>query len=219
MARRKVQLTTRELGNEGNRVMDFMETVRRRRSIRRFTSQPVPDDVIEEILEAGWLAPSSGGTSSSYFGVIRDEATKRALTAVAGGQDWIMTAPVVIALCSRLVPEPPDEYYVKVNVARFGAAIVDHAERFPDRKAMRVFSSNAFPLIPGEHLALAAANRGLGSCWIGNLDTVRASEILQLPDDVVCLYLLPIGYPDETPAEKQLRPLETCVFHDRWQDQ
>jgi nitroreductase len=197
--------------------MDFMAAVRQRRSIRRFTSQPVPEDVLEEILEAGRLAPSSGGTSSSYFGVVRDEATRNALTAVAGGQDWIATAPVVIALCSRLIPEPPDEYYVKVNVARFGAGIVDHTNQFPDRKALRVFSSTAFPLIPGEHLALAAANRGLGSCWIGNLDTARASEILGLPDDVVCLYLLPIGYPDETPASRNLRPLESCVFYDRWQ--
>lgn len=201
--------------------MDFMEAVRRRRSVRRYATKSIPDEVLIDILEAGRLAPSSGGVNSSYFGVVRDEATKLALADASGGQDWITTAPVVIALCSRLSQDPkdraPDDFYYQVNSARFGADLLQYLNAYPDRRAMRVFSDTAFPMLPGEHMALAAASHGLGSCWIGHLDTARASEILGLPEDVVCLYLLPIGYPDETPADRTLRSLDECVFHERWQ--
>jgi nitroreductase len=202
--------------------MEFMQTVRLRRSVRRFTSRPVPDEVLAEILEAGRLAPSSGGSSSTYFGVVRDEATKHALAAVSGGQDWIADAPVVIALCSRLSPDPadraPDDFFVTVNTDRFGADLLAYLNAYPDRKAMRVFFDNGFPVIPGAHVALAAVDQGLAGCWIGHLDTAAASRILNLPDDVVCLFLMPIGYPGETPADKSLRPLDECVFNERWSE-
>ncbi|MBT8224037.1 MAG: hypothetical protein HKP61_04700 [Dactylosporangium sp.] len=200
--------------------MEFMDAVRARRSIRRFAPKPVPEDALADILEAGRLAPSSGGVNSGYFGVIRDESTKRALTALAGDQEWIATAPVIIALCSRLSPDAatraPDDQFTAINTARFGAELLTYLNAYPHRTAMRVYADNAFPLLPGEHLALAAASHGLSSCWIGHLDTRRASELLGLPEDVVCLYLLPIGYADETPADRRLRPIDECVFHDRW---
>lgn len=200
--------------------MEFMRTVALRRSVRRFTSQEVPDDVLERILEAGRLAPASGGSNSTYFGVIKDPLVKAALARVAGNQDWIATAPVVIALCSRLSPDPatlaPDDLFVAINKARFGGELLEYANAFPDRLAMRVFFGTGFSLIPGEHIALAAVEHGLATCWIGHLDIPAASELLGLPEDVVCMYLLPLGYADETPAPKRLRSLDECVFNDRW---
>lgn len=200
--------------------MEFMDVVRARRSVRRFTAKPVPDEVLADILDAARHAPSSGGVNSSYFGVVTDESTRLALAAAAGDQDWIATAPVVIALCSRLSPDPvtraKDDFFFQLNATRFGVGIIDYLNAYPDRQAMRVFSDNAFPMIPGEHVALAATNHGLAGCWIGHLDTAKASRILGLPDDVVCLFLMPIGYADETPATKTLRPIADCVFRDRW---
>jgi len=200
--------------------MDFMQTVRQRRSVRRFTSQPVPDEALADILDAGRLAPSSGGSNSSYFGVVRDEATKKALAAASGGQDWIATAPVVLALCSRLAPDaaerPADDFFITVNTDRFGADLLEYLNAYQDRRAMRIFSDNAFPIIPGAQISLAVVSHGLASCWIGHLNTARAGEILGLPEDVVCLFLMPIGYPDEIPSEKAVRPVDECVFLDRW---
>ena len=200
--------------------MEFMHAVMARRSIRRFTPQPVPDDVLATILDAGRRAPSAGGSNSFFFGVVRDESTRRALATAAGGQDWIATAPVVIALCVRLGPDPAtvpaDDFGLRVNIDRFGADLLKHLATFDDRTVARIYHDNAGPMIPGEHLALAAASCGLGSCWIGHLDVRAAGRILNLPADHACLFLMPIGYPDEQPAEKALRPLEQCVFYDRW---
>ena len=202
--------------------MEFMETVYARRSVRRFASRPVPEAALADILEAARHAPAPGGVNSCYFGIIQRESTRRALAAVSGGQDWVATAPVVLALCSKLGADPAlrpaDDLGLTVNVDRFGQPLIDYLNAYPDRKAIRVYWDNANPLIPGEHAALAAASHGLGACFIGHLDTARASEILGLPDDMVCLFLLPIGYPDETPADKVLRPMAECVFTDHWND-
>ena len=85
--------------------MEFGEVVRRRRSIRRFQDRPVPEDVLTEILEAGRLAPSGGNRQGFHFGVVTDEQLRKDLAAAAAGQDWVGTAPVVIAYCVRLSPD------------------------------------------------------------------------------------------------------------------
>jgi nitroreductase len=202
--------------------MEFMQAVRARRSIRRFTPRPIPDEVLVTILDAGRMAPSAGGSNSFFFGVVRDESTRRALATAAGGQEWISTAPVVIALCARLGPDPatlpPTDLSLRVNVDRFGSKLLEHLAAFEDRTAARTYHDNAGPMIPGEHMALAAASFGLGSCWVGHLDIAVANRILNLPADHACLFLMPIGYPDEKPAGRTLRPIDQCVFYDRWSE-
>ena len=76
--------------------------------------------------------------------------------------------------------------------------------------------SNATPLIPGEHIALTAAALGLSSCWIGHLDVRRASTILGLPDDIVCLFLLPVGYAAQPPRPLSRKPLAVLSFREQW---
>lgn len=200
--------------------MDVLAAIRARRSVRRFLPRPVPDDVLADILDAGRLAPAGGGGQNFFFGVVRDDATKQALAAAAGGQHWVAGAPVVIAYCARLGPDlatlDEENTAREVNQARFGADLVAYLNAYPDRLAMRVFWENSTPLIPGEHVFLAAVHHGLRACWIGHLDTREASRILGLPDDMVCLFLMPVGYPDEEPMPRQTRSLEQCVFYDRW---
>lgn len=200
--------------------MDFTDVIGARRSIRHFEPREVPDDVLAEMLEAGRLAPAGGNAQSFFFGVIRDETTKRELAKAAGGQEWVATAPVVIAHCARLGADlatlPDDHFAAQVNRLRFGESLVAYLNEYPDRRAMRVFWENSVPLIPGEHVFLAAVNRGLSACWVGHLDTRRASEILHLPDDMVCLFLMPVGYAAATPEEKLVRSYEECVFHETW---
>lgn len=200
--------------------MDVLAAIRARRSVRRFQPKPVPDEVLADVLDAGRLAPTSGNGQNFWFGVVRDEATKQALANAAGDQQWITTAPVVIAYCARLGTDLAtlgEEHPARVvNKARFGADLVSYLNAYPDRRPMRVFWENGTPLLPGSQIFLAAIGAGLGACWIGHLDTREASRILGLPDDMVCLFLMPIGYPDEEPGPRQTRPLEACVFYDRW---
>ncbi len=75
--------------------MEFGEVIRRRRSIRKYKSDPVPDDVLQEILEAGRLAPSGGNRQPWHFIVVKDPALKREM----GIPDWASEAPIVLAVC------------------------------------------------------------------------------------------------------------------------
>lgn len=178
----------------------------------------MPDEVMREILDAGRLAPTSGNEQNFCFGVVRDGSVKREL-AQAAGQEWIASAPVVIAHCVRLVDLatlPADDLTIRVNRARFGQELLNYLNNYPDRRTMNVLWRNCDSFLPGEHVLLAAVDHGLAGCWIGYLDIQRASEILRLPEDMVCLYLMPLGYPAVSPEEKSTRPIEECVFYDRW---
>ena len=201
--------------------MDFMKVIRRRRSVRSFASTPIDDSMIAEILEAGRLAPSGGNGQNYYFGVIRDENTRQELAMAAGNQMWIASAPVIIALCTSikedLADAAEDDFGLEVNRSRFGRPLIEYLNSYPDRKTMCKFWENANPLIAGEHMFLAAVNLGLGACWIGYLDTARASDILKLPSHISCLYLMPIGYSAEVPGKIERKSPDEIVFYETWE--
>ena len=75
--------------------MDFVEVIEKRRSIRRYKSDPVADDLIEKILESARFAPSAGNCQPCHFIVVKDADGKKAL----GLSEWGLKAPVIIVGC------------------------------------------------------------------------------------------------------------------------
>jgi nitroreductase len=67
-----------------------------------------------------------------------------------------------------------------------------------------------------DHLILAAANLGLGTCWIAAFDPAALREILHLPDGVEPIALTPLGYPADAPKPKERKPLSDLVRYERW---
>ena len=200
--------------------MDLMEIIRQRRSARSFKLDPVPQAALEDMLEAARLAPSGGNGQNHIFGVITQPDLKQELASAAGGQTWIASAPLVLALCARLDWDlgslPEDDYGLQVNQRRFGPDFLEYLIAFPDSKAVTLLFENASPLIPGTHIYLAAVHHGLSACWVGDVDIPRANRILGLPPDVTCLFLMPVGYPAEKPKATQRKSLEEIVFFERW---
>ncbi len=86
--------------------MEFAEVVRRRRSIRRYKTDSVPQAVIEDIVEAGRLAPSGGNRQPWHFVVVTDHQRKKELQI----PDWAARAPVVLVVCGD--PQVSDTWYV-----------------------------------------------------------------------------------------------------------
>ena len=115
-----------------------------------------------------------------------------------------------------IAKQPADNFGVIVNRLRFGDAFIDYMIAYPDRKTCMTLFENATPLIPAEHMLLTAVSHGLSGCFIGYLDVKRAGEILCLPDNLVCLFLLPIGYPSEAPGEKARKSLDEITFYNQW---
>jgi len=67
-----------------------------------------------------------------------------------------------------------------------------------------------------DHLILAAANLGLGTCWIAAFNARAAREILGLPDEIEPLIFTPLGYPADAPTVKERKPLEALVRYEHW---
>lgn len=200
--------------------MNLLEVISKRRSVRSFLDDPVPEEILREMLEAARLAPSGGNGQNWCFGIIKDEFKKKELAKAAGEQYWIAEAPIVIACCAKLEGDlskaSEDDFGLIVNKTRFGDAFIEFMNGYPDRKAVNTFWNNAVPLIPGEHIFLTAVNHGLSACWVGYLDIQRAGEILELPEKIVCLFLIPIGYAKEQPAEVYRKTLNEIVFYENW---
>ncbi|MFO7896395.1 MAG: nitroreductase family protein [Candidatus Cloacimonadales bacterium] len=192
--------------------MEFLDVIKNRKKISRFTSQPIPDEVLHEILEAGHLVHSQQIDQHWYFGVIKDAELKQKLADSAGGQDWIATAPVIIAYCSYL----PQDQVSSEHKIRFGKDLCAYYGEYEEYQKLDSFWESSNPLIPGEHIVLAAINHGLDACWVGNLDTLQASTALNLPYDLKCLFLMPLGYAKDSQDLPKRKSYREIVFYDHW---
>ena len=169
--------------------MEFYEVLKKRRSIRKYKKAPVEQDKIDRILEAVRIAPSAKNSQPWHFIVIRDEKVKLTLKE-AYDKEWFYSAPVIVCACG----EP-----AKAWVRRDGKSYLD------------VDVAIAF-----EHLVLAAAAEGLGTCWIGAFDPAVVRRVLGLPDGIEPIAMTPIGYPDETPRPLSRKSTAEIVRRDRW---
>jgi len=170
--------------------MEFVKVITDRKSIRKYdTSKPVPDEVLNRVLDAARLAPSACNIQPCHFIVIKDPAVKEKMKE-AYGRDWFWTAPVIIAGC------------------------VDKKVSYK-RKDGRDFSEVDLT-IAMDHLILAAANDGLGTCWIGAFDNAKTRDILKVPEHIDIVAMTPIGYPAENPAARPRKSLGEIVHNNRW---
>ena len=170
----------------------FLDLAEKRRSVRAYKPDDVPEEMLQTVLEAGRLAPSACNKQPWRFIVVRSETGRRALGA-AYAREWFWKAPLVIAVCIL-----PKEAWTRSHDGK-NYAMADGA-------------------LAMDHLQLAAAELGLGTCWIGAFDPAAAREILGLPDGVEIVGMTPLGFPDvETnPRVRSRRPLGETVMKERW---
>ncbi|MBN1668231.1 MAG: nitroreductase family protein [Anaerolineales bacterium] len=169
--------------------MEFQKLVRERCSIRGYKSDPVEEEKLQAVLEAARLAPTAANRQPFRLIVIKTEGRQEELRRIYN-REWFTQAPLVI--CAVGVPE---EGWVRFDEHNY--TLVDVA-------------------IVMDHLILAAAEQGLGTCWIAAFDPQAAREVLGLPDEVVPVVFTPLGYPAAPGREKERKPLEALVKSDHW---
>ncbi len=206
--------------------MDVSEVIKRRRSIRRFKSDPIPDEKIKLLLESARLAPSGTNTQPWRFIVVKDDDTKNKLRKASHNQRHIKSAPVIIVCCADLKafrdsPERVDE------LIESGALPERTREVFIPylKKGMSTVSKGdlmvaaaANVAIAVEHIVLQAVEIGLGTCWVIWYEDDDVKEILDIPDHVEVMALLPVGIPDEYPAPRPRLNLDEIVFNEKYGD-
>lgn len=176
--------------------MEVFEAIRKRRSIRKYKSDPVPEEKLRAILEAARLAPSAGNRQPWRFIAVKNEETRKRLGEAADGQMFVGEAPVVIAVFGD-PDDSPGGY---------------------QRDPMVAYKQD--PMIAVEHMCLEATELGLGTCWVGpaspNYDVEKIKEMLNVPERMYMICLLPIGFPAETPTPRGRKPFGDVFFREKY---
>ena len=169
--------------------MEFSELIETRYSVRAYKADPVEDEVLHQVLEAARLAPTASNRQPFQLIVVTTAGREAELRRVYDS-DWFAQAPLVICACGI-----PAQGWTRSDGKNF--THVDVA-------------------IVMDHLILAAANLGLGTCWIGAFDPTATREVLGLPDGVEPIAFTPLGYPADQPKPKQRKALSELVRYERW---
>ena len=163
---------------------EVLKAIKNRRTIRRFKPNPIDEEMLQMILEAGRWAPSFSNLQPWRFIVIRDQGLKMALDKAARESVLhlgINEAPVVILVCVDRRIDP-------LHAIEAGAAAT-------------------------QNMTLAAYSLGLGAGWIGIWGTeaeTSIQKILKFPETVRIVSLIPVGVPDESPQAYR-KPLEELI--------
>jgi len=186
------------MGERAVSAKSFEEVVLQRRSIRRYQKREVPEAVITEILETTRQAPSSMNGQPWCFVIVRDAETKRRIS----------------ELKNRFCP-PEKRSFSADFLSQAPALVVVGVDQ--DRSFGRELENG---VLATAWLLLAAQKHGLGSVYLSAYQPhdrgleVELGKLLHLPEGIQPVTLLPLGYPDETPPTKQLRPLEEMIHHE-----
>lgn len=201
-------------------MLTIMEAIEKRRSIRRYKPDPVPDDVVKELLEAARLAPSGCNAQPWRFKVVRDGETKRKLAQAACDQPFIADAPVVLVCCADIrgyldgtVSGIEDLDRTGAVEGRVAGIILEKVEIMKTMPVEQIAPRIAFNVaIAVEHIVLRAVDFGLGSCWIRLFDERAVRNIFGWDDYINVVSLLPLGYPAEEPAPRKRLALEEILL-------
>jgi len=150
--------------------MNFLDLAKRRYSVRKYKEISVEEEKLNYVLEAGRVAPSACNFQPWYFVVVKDEDLKKKV-ADTYGRDWIYKAPVIIAACG------------------------DHSQSW--HRGDGKDHCDVDVAIAVTHMTLAAAEQGLGTCWVCAFDAKKCHEVLGLPENMEVIALIPLGYPED----------------------
>jgi len=165
--------------------MEFADLICLRYSVRAYRPDPVPDDLLARVLEAGRLAPTAANRQPFRLLVIHTAGRQEELQRIYH-REWFGLAPLVIGVCAV-----PGEAWVRrdgVNYAFVDAAIVM------------------------DHIVLAATDLGLGTCWVAAFDPAAARQILGLPEGVEPVAFTPLGYAADAPRVKERKALAELIW-------
>lgn len=186
--------------------MDMLDFLRNRRTIRRYSDRPVDDVLLNELLEAAFRAPTTGGMQLYSVVVTRDAEMKQKLAPAHFNQPTVVSASVVLTFCAdfnRFVKwcEASDAKPGYDNYVSFTTAMID-------------------ALLVAQQFNTAAESQGLGCCYLGTTtyNAPQIAELLHLPRRVVPVTTLTVGYPADEPEQVERLPLEALVHRECYHD-
>lgn len=177
-----------------------------RASCRNYAQRPIPADVMRRVLEAGIHAPSGGNLQPFSIVQIEDQATREGLASRCG-QSFIGRAPVLLLFCIDLHRL---QRWARLRVAPFTA---HHSFR-------HFWIAFQDTIICAQNVCTAADAMGLGSCYIGtSMESIaNLRQMLALPEGVLPVVLLCLGYPKARPSPRRKLDVDVIVHHERYRE-
>jgi nitroreductase len=193
-------------------LLDVFEAIKKRKSIRKFKAIPLSHQQIDRLVEAARLAPSGSNVQPWRFVIVKDAGLKSRLKDACFNQKFIESASIVIVCCGDLLAWREAVEHTRELVDRGDIHLSKKSEKALMGRAKRAASAQMRQRIPSallnvaiavEHIVLEAVELGLGSCWVRLFDEEKVRGVLDLPEHLYVVALLPVGVPDEDP---QTRP-------------
>ena len=185
---------------------EIFSLLKSHRSIRKYKPEPIPDDLLNNIIDSARQAPTSSNIQAYSIIVVKDKEKKSKLAHYCGDQPWVASCPVFLAVCPdldrldqicRLRNYELNDKHIEI----FIVAVVDAA-------------------LLAQNILLASESSGLGVCMIGGIrnNPDQVCKLLKLPDKVFPLMGICLGWPDHEPMIKPRLPRELVVHNEEYDD-
>jgi nitroreductase len=178
--------------------MELMQAIKGRRSIRKYKPDPVPEEVLQKVMEAVRWSPSWANTQCWEVIVVRDPKVKSGIletvSKINRAHPAIVEAPVILILCGK---KGVSGYYRgQVGTARGDWLMFDTG-------------------LAMQNLCLAAHDLGLGTVIVGLFDHAKVEEILGVPQNVEVVAMTPLGYPAAQGSTPSRKEVSEFVFNEK----
>ena len=183
-----------------------MESIKNRRSIRKYKSQEIPEDLLNELLETAFRAPTMGNMQLYSVVVTRDPEMKSKLSPLHFNQPMVISAPVVLTFCADF------NRFSKWCEQRQATPGYDNFISF--------LNAASDALLVTQNFCTLAEEKGLGTCFLGTTiyNPSQIIDLLNLPKLVIPVATITVGYPDETPQQTDRLPLRGVVHQETYKD-
>lgn len=173
-------------------------------SIRKFTSQKVPQTVIDTCITAGQAASSSSFVQVTSVIQVNSPEARSALSKAAGGQAYVESAAIFLVFCADL--------------QRNQQICLRQQQQMPTGFIEQTLITSVDTALFAQNVLLAAQSLGLGGVFIGGLrnQPETVTKLLNLPQQVFPIFGLCLGYPDQNPGQKPRLPLSMVLHQDQY---
>jgi|WetSurSiteA1Bulk_404760.scaffolds.fasta_scaffold11836_2 nitroreductase len=185
---------------------DLMESLKSRKTIRKYSPEVVGEDLLDDILKAACRTSTTGNMQVYSIIVTRDDGKKKELLPLHFNQAMVMEAPVLLTFCADF---NRFSKWCRLNKAQPG---YDNFLSF--------MTAAIDALLVAQTACIAAEALGLGICYLGTTTYMadRIIEVLRLPKGVVPVTTVTLGWPAEYPDQVDRLPQEAVVHKEVYSD-
>jgi len=171
----------------------ILDIIKKRRTTKKYLKINVEFEKINNIIDAGMWAPSSGNVQPWKFILVQNKEKKEEIEKAAFHQEWLSSAPVLLVVCAN----------------------VDKTKRYYGVRGERLYVVQDCAAAI-ENMLLEATSLGLGSAWVGAFDEGELKRCLDIPDDIRPQAILAFGYSDGEMVVPSKKEISACLYFEKY---